>query len=111
MCIRIRSRSSSARRMRSDSATPQSGRSFALRTTPTGRRTRPASNREGKIMVRLALGLLWAFASTAAWCQLDKISNQDAGSGLRAALEKGTQAGGAKLRQTDGLLAHDGAEL
>lgn len=62
-------------------------------------------------MVRLALGLLWAFASTAAWCQLDKISNQDAGSGLRAALEKGTQTAVANLGKTDGFLGNNAVKI
>ena len=60
----------------------------------------------GKFLLALAV----AFAP-AAWAQLDKISNQDATSGLRAALDKGTQAAVASLGKTDGFLGNNAVKI
>ena len=42
-----------------------------------------------------------------AWAQLDKISNKDAVSGLKAALEKGSHAAVAALGRTDGFFGNE----
>jgi hypothetical protein len=49
--------------------------------------------------------------AAAAWAQLDKISNQDATSGMRAALDKGTQAAVASLGKTDGFLGNNAVKI
>jgi hypothetical protein len=49
--------------------------------------------------------------AAAVWAQLDKISNQDATSGLRAALDKGTQAAVASLGKTDGFLGNKAVKI
>ncbi|MGE5641037.1 MAG: DUF4197 domain-containing protein [Clostridia bacterium] len=51
-------------------------------------------------------GLVALVIAAPAGAQLDKISNQDAVAGLRAALEKGTQAAVASLGRTDGFLGN-----
>ena len=52
-----------------------------------------------------------AFYCAAASAQLDKISNQDASSGMRAALDKGTQAAVASLGKTDGFLGNNAVKI
>jgi len=44
------------------------------------------------------------FLSSAAWAQLDQITNKEAVAGLKAALEKGSQAAVATLGRPDGFL-------
>ncbi len=51
-------------------------------------------------------GLAALVIAGAAGAQLEKISNQDAVAGLKAALEKGTQAAVASLGRTDGFLGN-----
>ena len=62
-------------------------------------------------MSRFVLAMVLAFVAAAAWSQLDKISNQDASSGLRAALDKGTQAAIASLGKTDGFLGNNAVKI
>ncbi len=62
-------------------------------------------------MSRFVLAMVLAFASAAAWSQLGKISNQDATSGLRAALDKGTAAAVANLGKTDGFLGNNAVKI
>ena len=62
-------------------------------------------------MSKFALAIALAFVSAAAWPQLEKISNQDASSGLRAALDKGTQAAVASLGKTDGFLGNNAVKI
>ena len=58
-----------------------------------------------------ALGLAaMAWSGTCA-AQLDKISNQDASSGLRAALEKGSQVAVANLGRTDGFFGNNAVKI
>ena len=49
--------------------------------------------------------------SNPAWAQLDKISNQDATSGLKAALEKGSQVAVANLGKTDGFFGNAAVKI
>lgn len=56
-----------------------------------------------KHIVAFAIPLVMVLVNPA-YAQLDKITNQDAVAGLRAALEKGTQAAVATLGKTDGFL-------
>ena len=46
-----------------------------------------------------------------ACAQLDKISNQEAGTGLKAALEKGAQAAVANLGKTDGFFGNSAVKI
>jgi uncharacterized protein DUF4197 len=62
-------------------------------------------------MKKFLLATVLTFASGAAWPQLDKISNQDAASGMRAALEKGTQAAVSGLGKTDGFLGNNAVKI
>ena len=62
-------------------------------------------------MPRMMLALLLAFVSVAAGAQLSKISNQDASSGMRAALDKGSQAAVASLGKTDGFLGNSAVKI
>jgi hypothetical protein len=62
-------------------------------------------------MSRMLLALLFAFVPALASAQLNKISNQEAGSGMKAALEKGTQAAVASLGQTDGFLGNKAVKI
>jgi hypothetical protein len=54
----------------------------------------------------LVLALLLAAGAPAAFAQLDRITNQEAVSGLKAALEKGSQAAVAALGKTDGFFGN-----
>jgi hypothetical protein len=56
------------------------------------------------VMVAVLVG--WMLWSPPAAAQLERISNQDAVSGLRAALEKGSQAAVTGLGRTDGFLGN-----
>ncbi|MBI2754549.1 MAG: DUF4197 domain-containing protein [Betaproteobacteria bacterium] len=49
--------------------------------------------------------------SNPAWAQLDKISNQDATSGLKAALEKGSQAAVTNLGKPDGFFGNGAVKI
>ena len=62
-------------------------------------------------MPRMLLALLLASICAVASAQLDKISNQDAGSGMKAALDKGTQAAVASLGKTDGFLGNNAVKI
>jgi hypothetical protein len=62
-------------------------------------------------MLRSVLALVLACASGFASAQLDRISNQDATTGLKAALEKGTQAAVASLGKTDGFLGNNAVKI
>ena len=66
-----------------------------------------------KIFLRacLALAALTLLGSTPAVAQLDKISNQDANAGLKAALEKGSQAAVAALGKKDGFLGNGAVKI
>jgi len=55
--------------------------------------------------------MVLAFAPATSWAQLDKISNQDASSGMKAALDKGTQAAVASLGKTDGFLGNKAVKI
>lgn len=56
----------------------------------------------GRIIALIAAAVIAA----PAWAQLDKITNQEAASGLKAALEKGSQAAVAALGKTDGFFGN-----
>lgn len=58
-----------------------------------------------RILARI-LALCAAFAALPALAQLDRISNQDAVSGLKAALEKGSGVAVAALGRTDGFFGN-----
>ena len=62
-------------------------------------------------MSRILLALVLACSTGLASAQLDKISNQDAGTGLKAALEKGTQAAVTNLGKTDGFLGNNAVKI
>ena len=62
-------------------------------------------------MPRMLLTLLLASVCSVASAQLDKISNQDASSGMKAALDKGTQAAVASLGKTDGFLGNNAVKI
>ena len=62
-------------------------------------------------MSRFVMAMAFALASASAWAQLEKISNQDASSGMRAALDKGTQAAVASLGKTDGFLGNNAVKI
>ena len=62
-------------------------------------------------MSRFVLAMVLAFVPAVASAQLEKISNQDASSGLRAALDKGTQAAVASLGKTDGFLGNNAVKI
>jgi uncharacterized protein DUF4197 len=62
-------------------------------------------------MLRSLLALVLACGTGVASAQLDKISNQDATSGLKAALEKGTQTAVASLGKTDGFLGNNAVKI
>jgi len=62
-------------------------------------------------MHRMLLTVSLALVSAAAWPQLDRISNQDASSGMRAALDKGTQAAVSSLGKTDGFLGNSAVKI
>lgn len=59
----------------------------------------------------LAAALLLLLASGSAFAQLEKISNQDANAGLKAALEKGSVAAVAALGKTDGFLGNGAVKI
>ena len=59
-----------------------------------------------KTAIFALLGMFVMAAAQPALGQLERISNQDAVAGLRAALEKGTQAAVASLGRTDGFLGN-----
>lgn len=59
----------------------------------------------------LAAASLMLLASGAALAQLEKISNQDANAGLKAALEKGSVAAVAALGKTDGFLGNGAVKI
>jgi hypothetical protein len=52
-----------------------------------------------------------ACGSGLASAQLDKVSNQEAGTGLKAALERGAQAAVANLGKTDGFLGNNQVKI
>ncbi len=56
---------------------------------------------------RFIAAMLALACSAPAFAQLDKISNQDANAGLKAALEKGSLAAVATLGRTDGFLGNE----
>ncbi|MGE0876040.1 MAG: DUF4197 domain-containing protein [Burkholderiales bacterium] len=60
---------------------------------------------KARILARI-LALCAAFAALPALAQLDRISNQDAVSGLKAALEKGSGVAVAALGRTDGFFGN-----
>ena len=62
-------------------------------------------------MVRFVIALVLACSAGSASAQLDKISNQDASTGLKAALEKGTQAAVTNLGKTDGFLGNNAVKI
>ena len=62
-------------------------------------------------MLRFLFALMLAVGPGAAWAQLDKISNQDATSGLRAALEKGSQVAVASLGKPDGFFGNGAVKI
>jgi hypothetical protein len=62
-------------------------------------------------MRRILLALVLACGSGFASAQLDKVSNQEAGTGLKAALEKGAQAAVANLGKTDGFLGNNAVKI
>jgi uncharacterized protein DUF4197 len=59
-----------------------------------------------KAYIFAALLALWVTWSPPAMAQLDRLSNQDAVAGLKAALEKGSQAAVGALGRTDGFLGN-----
>ncbi len=62
-------------------------------------------------MLRFLLALMLVVGPGAASAQLDKISNQDATSGLRAALEKGSQVAVASLGKPDGFFRNGAVKI
>ena len=62
-------------------------------------------------MPRILLALVLACGSGLASAQLDKVSNQEAGTGLKAALETGAQAAVANLGKTDGFLGNSAVKI
>ena len=62
-------------------------------------------------MPRIVLALVLACGSGFGWAQLEKVSNQDATTGVRAALEKGTQAAVTSLGKTDGFLGNNHVKI
>ena len=62
-------------------------------------------------MSRMLLALVLTSVSALVWAQLDKISNQEASSGMKAALDKGTQAAVASLGKTDGFLGNNAVKI
>jgi len=62
-------------------------------------------------MLRFLFALMLAVGPGAASAQLDKISNQDATSGLRAALEKGSQVAVASLGKPDGFIGNGAVKI
>ena len=62
-------------------------------------------------MLRFLFALMLAVGPGAASAQLDKISNQDATSGLRAALEKGSQVAVASLGKPDGFFGNGAVKI
>ena len=62
-------------------------------------------------MPRMLPALCLAFVSMTAGAQLNKVSTQDANSGMRAALEKGSQAAVASLGKTDGFLGNSAVKI
>jgi hypothetical protein len=62
-------------------------------------------------MRKFLLAMVLLFAASAAWPQLAKISNQDATSGLKAALDTGTQAAVANLGKADGFLGNSAVKI
>lgn len=59
----------------------------------------------------LAAAALIVLASGSAFAQLDRISNQDANAGLKAALEKGSVAAVAALGRTDGFFGNGAVKI
>jgi len=62
-------------------------------------------------MPRILLALVLACGSGLVLAQLDKISNQEAGTGLKAALERGAHAAVANLGKTDGFLGNNAVKI
>ena len=62
-------------------------------------------------MTRILLALVLACGSGFGWAQLAKVSNQDATTGVRAALEKGTQSAVTNLGRTDGFLGNNHVKI
>jgi uncharacterized protein DUF4197 len=62
-------------------------------------------------MRKLLLAMVLACAVPAAWPQLAKISNQDASTGMKAALERGTAEAVANLGRTDGFLGNSAVKI
>jgi hypothetical protein len=62
-------------------------------------------------MRKFLLAMVLLFVASAAWPQLAKISNQDASTGMKAALERGTAEAVANLGRTDGFLANSAVKI
>lgn len=60
---------------------------------------------------RLPLVLLALLLAAPAWAQLDRITNSEATSGLRAALERGAQVAVDGLGRTDGFFGNDKVKI
>lgn len=60
---------------------------------------------------RLAAVLFSLLIAAPAWAQLDRITNSEATSGLRAALEKGAQVAVDQLGRTDGFFGNDKVKI
>ena len=62
-----------------------------------------------RVLILLAAALVGT--ATLGWAQLDKISNQDANAGLKAALEKGSQVAIANLGKPDGFFGNNAVKI
>lgn len=62
-------------------------------------------------MSRLFVAMVLSLAFAPAGAQLDRITNQDANAGLKAALEKGSQVAVASLGRTDGFLGNNAVKI
>lgn len=62
-------------------------------------------------MSRFFAALIFALGAGSALAQLDKISNQDASAGLKAALERGSQAAISSLGRPDGFLGNNAVKI
>jgi len=62
-------------------------------------------------MPRVLLALVLACSSALASAQLERISNQEATTGLKGALERGAQAAVANLGKTDGFLGNNAVKI
>lgn len=62
-------------------------------------------------MPRLFVAILFSLALAPAAAQLDRITNQDANAGLKAALERGSQVAVASLGRPDGFLGNNAVKI